>query len=434
MRTNKFGQLGWLVSLLLVALVQGQTVQPCQSLGCYTESTVYNDPNLNPRPADGSTEELAIRALSGAQLFRDQTITLEVCQTFCKDFEYFGPEDGSVCYCGNSLADGSVPVPAGSALRCDKPCPANSQQICGGFKTLSLYRKDCQPPCYTGTRPCTKALTLYKGPNFNAASVDLCVTKDVCQDVPPFGLIPTRVIGSLRIDGTVLSSCTLYERNDCRGEGTTFDDSTRLVASVARSFKCVGIGGPQPPIEPCPTTTPSPSPSPTCAAIPCSDLVVLHAKSMPEGEEEEECEECAENDSEAVEGGSEPSAEGSTNTKRLIRRQESTNAESNEVRVCGFLDICAKLPDPFNTQSLEYVNAASCELYTSEDCSGRSVNVEDESTNKLISSLICHGPDGPKPPIDPCSEPDPSPTTVTPTPLCTPPPCSELISFFKGPF
>ena len=81
------------------------------------------------------TEATNIRALSKATTASD-TMTLELCQTFCQGYSYFGAEYGRECYCGDSFNAGSVLAPASD---CSMVCANNPYEYCGAGNRLSAY-------------------------------------------------------------------------------------------------------------------------------------------------------------------------------------------------------------------------------------------------------------------------------------------------------
>jgi len=98
------------------------TVDGYVSQGCYTEASNNQ------------------RALS-AQSYTSPRLTVETCITFCGSFStkysMAGVEYGTQCFCGNSLAAGSVPA---AASQCNMVCGGNSLQYCGGPSRLNLYQ------------------------------------------------------------------------------------------------------------------------------------------------------------------------------------------------------------------------------------------------------------------------------------------------------
>lgn len=63
--------------------------------------------------------------------------TVGKCQAACAAaaFTYAGMEFGSQCFCGNAILNNAAPLLVG----CDKPCPGNAAETCGGANALSLY-------------------------------------------------------------------------------------------------------------------------------------------------------------------------------------------------------------------------------------------------------------------------------------------------------
>ncbi|KXJ84927.1 WSC domain-domain-containing protein [Microdochium bolleyi] len=77
--------------------------------------------------------------LSGA-VSRDAEMTLDKCAAQCKDYSFFGAEDGASCYCGTSLstADSAVKLDDDN---CSIPCLGDTSQTCGSTRVLSIYYK-----------------------------------------------------------------------------------------------------------------------------------------------------------------------------------------------------------------------------------------------------------------------------------------------------
>lgn len=81
--------------------------------------------------------------------------TVEACAATCQKYGPFLGLVKSDCYCGNTLMEGTRPVPAS---QCSFPCSGNAQESCGD-KTGRFYNIWSQggvPPVYI---PCD--------PNFN---------------------------------------------------------------------------------------------------------------------------------------------------------------------------------------------------------------------------------------------------------------------------
>ncbi|KAL3424975.1 fungistatic metabolite [Phlyctema vagabunda] len=82
------------------------------------------------------TESTTGRALF-VSTYASDTMTLDSCAAFCTGKQYFGVEYGRECYCGNSLAAGSVK--ATNQNDCNFLCPGNRLQYCGAGVRLQLY-------------------------------------------------------------------------------------------------------------------------------------------------------------------------------------------------------------------------------------------------------------------------------------------------------
>ncbi|OAG41460.1 hypothetical protein AYO21_04402 [Fonsecaea monophora] len=84
------------------------------SLGCYTEGT--NSRALNVQ--------------------RNANNTVASCLQACQGYLYSGVEYGGQCFCGNTLAAGSVNA---SATDCGMTCNNNQTEYCGGPSRLNMY-------------------------------------------------------------------------------------------------------------------------------------------------------------------------------------------------------------------------------------------------------------------------------------------------------
>ncbi|KAH8887407.1 heme peroxidase [Thozetella sp. PMI_491] len=81
------------------------------------------------------TEGTGVRALSGPGTASD-SMTLEVCASFCDGYKYFGTEYGRECYCGDTLAASSTTAALGD---CSMTCAGNAFEYCGAGNRLELY-------------------------------------------------------------------------------------------------------------------------------------------------------------------------------------------------------------------------------------------------------------------------------------------------------
>lgn len=95
-----------------------KSVGPYNYISCYTEATTG-------------------RALSSAS-YAYNSMTPDTCAANCNGYSYFGVEYGRECYCGNTLAAGSVLSPNGDS-DCNMPCGGNSTELCGAGNRLTMY-------------------------------------------------------------------------------------------------------------------------------------------------------------------------------------------------------------------------------------------------------------------------------------------------------
>ncbi|PMD17835.1 WSC-domain-containing protein [Hyaloscypha hepaticicola] len=95
-----------------------QTVLGYEYIGCYTEATNS-------------------RALSSATYVNYNTLTVQICASFCgPTYSLFGVEWSGECYCGNVLQPGSVLV---DDSQCSNLCDGNNLEYCGGGDRLNVY-------------------------------------------------------------------------------------------------------------------------------------------------------------------------------------------------------------------------------------------------------------------------------------------------------
>jgi hypothetical protein len=110
------------------------------SLGCYGEKS--ND-----------------RALS--EVFIDNSMTVEMCakEATRRQFGFMGVEYGNECWMGDTLDQDSQPL---MQDKCDKICPGETSNWCGGGLSLQMYRLNAtwatpKNPAPTGPLSCPEA-------------------------------------------------------------------------------------------------------------------------------------------------------------------------------------------------------------------------------------------------------------------------------------
>lgn len=105
-------------------------VQVVPSVGNYKSQGCYYEPFAN----SGSG-----RALTGPSYSSGTNMTVENCVNYCsgKNYGFAGVEYSGECYCGNALAAGATPAPAGD---CKMTCSGNKNQYCGAGGRLNIYK------------------------------------------------------------------------------------------------------------------------------------------------------------------------------------------------------------------------------------------------------------------------------------------------------
>ncbi|OLN86890.1 putative fungistatic metabolite [Colletotrichum chlorophyti] len=115
------------------------------SEGCYTEATDS-------------------RALPNLVQTEEKTVAHCVEACAARRYTYVGLEYGGECWCGNTLAAGSVPA---DAAECSMPCSDNSTEYCGGPSRLNLYKLDGELPQPSTTSAATSAAPSATAPPVN---------------------------------------------------------------------------------------------------------------------------------------------------------------------------------------------------------------------------------------------------------------------------
>lgn len=82
------------------------------------------------------------RLLSTATVFLNN-MSPTVCTVKCdsEGYKYAALQDGHECWCGNELNNGSTAGVRTDVAQCNMPCSGDSDTMCGGYWTLTLYEK-----------------------------------------------------------------------------------------------------------------------------------------------------------------------------------------------------------------------------------------------------------------------------------------------------
>ncbi|KAI9506394.1 hypothetical protein BX070DRAFT_219863 [Coemansia spiralis] len=117
--------------------------------GIYNPVTTFTDYTSSGWSFLGcATDDGSSRTLTGASTVytagAGASMTIEMCASFCEtsNFQYFGVEYGSQCFCGNSVAADRIPNTSSNVIgNCRMPCNGNSAEFCGGALALDLYKR-----------------------------------------------------------------------------------------------------------------------------------------------------------------------------------------------------------------------------------------------------------------------------------------------------
>ncbi|KAM0811205.1 putative WSC domain-containing protein [Seiridium cardinale] len=129
---------------------ESQCGKPCpgdriESCGDANRLSVYQSSPLKTPPSNPPTvgkfsykycshDDGDMRVLTGDRK-GDNSMTVEMCAAFCKDYAYFGVEYAVECYCGNTFA-GS----AHDEGDCSYVCPGNATEFCGAASRINVYQ------------------------------------------------------------------------------------------------------------------------------------------------------------------------------------------------------------------------------------------------------------------------------------------------------
>uniref|UniRef100_A0A1I8H787 WSC domain-containing protein n=1 Tax=Macrostomum lignano TaxID=282301 RepID=A0A1I8H787_9PLAT len=73
----------------------------------------------------------------GKASFHSESLTHVLCRDACKkaNMKHMGLQNGTECYCANKYGKyGQI-----STLKCDKNCPGNEKETCGGYMANTVY-------------------------------------------------------------------------------------------------------------------------------------------------------------------------------------------------------------------------------------------------------------------------------------------------------
>ena len=107
-----------------------------QICGGSNTMSVYSTPKTNINGLCIYDFPYPRRVLSGLSIIGKNNMTIENCSEVCKDYEYFGLQNGDGCHCGDDATKFMPTYPSS----CNKRCTGDRTQICGGNWRLTVYR------------------------------------------------------------------------------------------------------------------------------------------------------------------------------------------------------------------------------------------------------------------------------------------------------
>ena len=123
-RLNLYSRLDYTKPAIPQKLSIPNTTLSYSYAGCYT---------------DGDPASNSYRALSAKIMSDFSKMTVEMCGSFCKGYNFFGIEWSGECYCGNEIGRRSL---LKDDKECGLACPGDYKQLaCGEGQRLSVYRK-----------------------------------------------------------------------------------------------------------------------------------------------------------------------------------------------------------------------------------------------------------------------------------------------------
>ncbi|KAH6652040.1 WSC domain-containing protein [Truncatella angustata] len=90
---------------------------------------------VRPTNVSGYGDDVNARLLSSLWSYGDD-MTVKRCATVCRQYSYFGLEDGNQCFCGSSFSPTASPV---AEIQCARSCPGSTTESCGDTSLISTY-------------------------------------------------------------------------------------------------------------------------------------------------------------------------------------------------------------------------------------------------------------------------------------------------------
>ncbi|TVY53083.1 WSC domain-containing protein [Lachnellula cervina] len=165
------------------------------------------------------TEATNTRALAGTT-YANNSMTLELCASFCTGFKMFGVEYGRECYCGDTLSIGSTS--AANQADCSFLCPGDNLEYCGAGNRLELYSlaaPTISPAGFSNSSATSTGSVLSSV--LTTLDSSMTLTGSVKVSIPSSTTLTTTTSTTKPAGPTVVPSEGLYSYAGCYTEGTT---------------------------------------------------------------------------------------------------------------------------------------------------------------------------------------------------------------------
>ncbi|XP_062598585.1 uncharacterized protein LOC134260014 [Saccostrea cucullata] len=111
-----------------------------------------------------------------------KSMTVEYCRNFCSNYQFYGVEFSSWCFCGNSLTT-NVRKSEGEF---NMKCSGNNRQICGGGWRINIYRKPDQKEYLGCFQDQNNRILTEKHTNIQSMTVEYC--RNYCAKYQFYGV------------------------------------------------------------------------------------------------------------------------------------------------------------------------------------------------------------------------------------------------------
>ncbi|XP_062621145.1 uncharacterized protein LOC134282767 [Saccostrea cucullata] len=142
---------------------------------------IYRSPEYNNEYL-GCFQDQTSRTLAD-NYTNKKSMTVEYCRKFCTNFQFYGVQYSTWCFCGNRLTK-NVKKPEGE---CHMKCKGNLKQICGGSWRMNIYKKPEYNKDYLGCFQDQSSRTL-TGKSTSKKSMTLEYCRKFCTKFQFYGV------------------------------------------------------------------------------------------------------------------------------------------------------------------------------------------------------------------------------------------------------